>query len=195
MAATRVRQLSIMDAMILVLGTAVGAALARAYLRGHFAALDLWPKTGFDREWLWRVVNWSRGPGACVVVPMMAALLAIRLRPPRPRRGRLIHQPGFAACLAIMVWLLLRWIWVATFYYPPRSPPPAARFEPLWFEATQYAGEAVVGSWLALALSRRWRPEPSWVDRAGRVLGAYWLAALFSAYAALWIPMIQRLIG
>jgi hypothetical protein len=35
---------------------------------------------------------------------------------------------------------------------------------------------AVVASWVALALARRWRPEPSWVDRAGRALGAYWIA-------------------
>jgi hypothetical protein len=32
-------------------------------------------------------------------------------------------------------------------------------------------GCAVGMGWGALALSRRWKPEPGWVDRVGRVLG------------------------
>ena len=31
--------------------------------------------------------------------------------------------------------------------------------------------------WSVLIFDRRWRPEPSWIDRAGRCLGIYWLAA------------------
>jgi hypothetical protein len=27
-------------------------------------------------------------------------------------------------------------------------------------------------------LSRRWRPEPGWIDRLGRVIGALWLLSL-----------------
>jgi hypothetical protein len=38
-----------------------------------------------------------------------------------------------------------------------------------------HAGWAVVVSWLTLALIGRWRPEPSWVDRWGRVLGFTWI--------------------
>ncbi len=34
---------------------------------------------------------------------------------------------------------------------------------------------AVMGAWIALALSGRWRPEPSWVDRSGCLLGMLWL--------------------
>ena len=36
---------------------------------------------------------------------------------------------------------------------------------------------AVAGAWLALALSGRWRPEPDWLDRAGRVLGLLWIVS------------------
>ncbi len=34
----------------------------------------------------------------------------------------------------------------------------------------------VRGIWLGLAASGRWRPERSWVDRLGRVLGVAWIA-------------------
>ena len=38
-----------------------------------------------------------------------------------------------------------------------------------------HAGWAVAVSWLMLAISGRWRAEPSWVDRWGRVLGCTWI--------------------
>ena len=34
----------------------------------------------------------------------------------------------------------------------------------------------MAGSWLTLSLNRRWRPEPTWLDRLGRALGLYWIA-------------------
>jgi hypothetical protein len=36
-------------------------------------------------------------------------------------------------------------------------------------------GPAVAAVWLVLALSGRWRPERSWIDRLGRTLGAIWI--------------------
>jgi hypothetical protein len=52
--------------------------------------------------------------------------------------------------------------------------------QPSWhdvpFEYTSYAlGCAVAAGWLILALSRRWRAEPSWLDRLRRGLGVYWI--------------------
>lgn len=37
-------------------------------------------------------------------------------------------------------------------------------------------GAAVAASWTFLFVSGEWRPERSWIDRAGRVLGWYWIA-------------------
>jgi hypothetical protein len=44
-------------------------------------------------------------------------------------------------------------------------------------------GPAVAAVWLVLALSGRWRPEGSWIDRSGRLLGATWI--LISLLAAI----------
>jgi predicted transporter len=35
----------------------------------------------------------------------------------------------------------------------------------------------VVATWSMMALDRRWRPEPSWIDRTGRLIGIYWITA------------------
>jgi len=37
------------------------------------------------------------------------------------------------------------------------------------------AGFAVAAAWLALWVGGWWHPAPTWVDRAGRVLGCYWV--------------------
>jgi hypothetical protein len=36
---------------------------------------------------------------------------------------------------------------------------------------------AVAATWSLLLVNRRWHPERSWIDRLGRFLGLYWLAA------------------
>jgi hypothetical protein len=54
----------------------------------------------------------------------------------------------------------------------------------LWFDTDHFLntmamiGVAVASSWLLLLVSGRWRPEPSWIDRSGRVLGWIWIAIL-----------------
>ena len=36
----------------------------------------------------------------------------------------------------------------------------------------------VLVAWLALGLARKWQSEPSWIDRAGRLMGVLWLATI-----------------
>jgi hypothetical protein len=36
-------------------------------------------------------------------------------------------------------------------------------------------GLAVSVSWMTMLVGRRWRAEPSWVDRLGRSLGVFWI--------------------
>ncbi len=50
---------------------------------------------------------------------------------------------------------------------------------------SRHAGLVVAGAWLALILAGAWRPEPSWIDRAGRTLGWFWIVA---ALAFIMIP-------
>jgi hypothetical protein len=38
-----------------------------------------------------------------------------------------------------------------------------------------YVATAVAGAWFVLLLAGWWRPEPSWIDRAGRVIGILWI--------------------
>jgi hypothetical protein len=45
----------------------------------------------------------------------------------------------------------------------------------------EIGGAAVLGAWSALAASRRWRTDRTWIDRLGRLIGMFWIA-LFATY-------------
>jgi hypothetical protein len=190
----RYRPLTIADAMILVSASAIGALILRSYLPGFLHMAGSISSIFPDRWGLWQAWYWVQGPASCVVVPWMAAMIVIRLRAPRPNRFRLACQPGFIACLAVMASLLPGMLWYASIQHRPGFQL-AGGFEQAWVCITRWTNTAVIGGWLSLALSRRFRPEPSWIDRMGRVLGVYWLVSLLGYYSIEWVQRIVSLIG
>jgi hypothetical protein len=60
---------------------------------------------------------------------------------------------------------------------------PIGCFGVLTVNLTTPCGPGVAAVWLVLALSGRWRPEKSWIDRLGRLIGAMWIViSLLAAY-------------
>jgi hypothetical protein len=50
------------------------------------------------------------------------------------------------------------------------------RPESIWTIFQTGIAPAVGAAWTALIVGRRWRAEPTWIDRAGRCCGFYWIA-------------------
>jgi hypothetical protein len=175
---------TIADGMILVPATALGALFLRSYLPGHHRMPGIVPALIPDPWGAWRAHAWVRGPGSCFVVPGMAALIVLRLRPPRPEGIR--SQPGFVACLAVMLALLVGLVRVVTIFHRPNFQREAG-FQQIWGIVTAWADWAVVGAWLALHLSGEWDAEPSWIDRAGRVLGLFWVVPMLLFLGIQWV--------
>jgi hypothetical protein len=48
--------------------------------------------------------------------------------------------------------------------------------ESIWMTFQAWIAPAVMAAWATLILGRRWRAESSWIDRAGRCCGFYWIA-------------------
>jgi hypothetical protein len=132
--------------------------------------------------------------GLPCLVCWTATVLLLRLRAPRPRFRRLARQPGFVACFAAGVVLAVRAVgallsalaWLLpelsaqavykTFVeYPPCYRLWSSLLYPFPFAAPGEIGLAVAAAWLILGIGGSWRAERSWVDRAGRALGAVWL--------------------
>jgi hypothetical protein len=169
------RRLTFADAMILVAAIAAAFALARAYV------LRVMP--GSHPAFFVRMTI------VFVALALTIALIPLRLLRPRPCHiGRL---PGFVACCAVALASAFILAGQANTWLQPLTGPeraePNIRAINLVFNLLRLDlySTAVAGSWLALALSGRWRPERDWIDRGGRALGACWIV---SPFIAAWVP-------
>lgn len=95
---------------------------------------------------------------------------------------------GAVACLAAMIALLVNLAAWGVLAIPRLfgdkivSQSLVGSFYPIEYRAYTFtqtaAGFAVASTWGILNLSRRSRPEPSWIDWSGRFLGFAWIALL-----------------
>lgn len=183
------RRITLSDVMLLVAATALGMALAQfGWPRSVSDPLGLWLRwpaipSGYpSRNWVVPAAE-RLAPILPCLAAWTGAFLATRLSAPRPRRRRLVVQPGFVGAvaalsvLAIESSLLVGSSWIdgrfGRFGWPGALAEFAANATVL---LAHHAGWAVAVSWLTLVLVGRWRPEPSWVDRWGRLLGFAWIA-------------------
>jgi hypothetical protein len=186
---TAARRFTLLDGMILI-----GAiAVALGVLRGHPAKIhwrQYWNRSGSNVGWpdaqfvLYLVVV-AMPPAASATL----AALTIRLRKPRPKWRRLVRQPGLAACVAVVS----AWAVGATYLAALRClfPNSLASWDTPYlasFVLSMLGGFAVIIAWTTQALARSARPERSWVDRLGRLVGAGWVAmSAMTWYYALWL--------
>jgi hypothetical protein len=97
------------------------------------------------------LIGWSLG------------LVILFLLPPRTPWRTLWRRPGWWAALAPVV----TFGFLVLLELHERYPIPSI-----------LVPASVAFAWSGLALMRRWQAEPSWIDRAGRVLGVLWLATI-----------------
>jgi hypothetical protein len=184
------RSFGLTDSIILVVAAAVGLSVNRM-------------------DWPLFLLRWSNPLDAHdsiehflrLMMPhaatMTVAMLALRMRSPRPRFRRIARQPGSAACIGALTVLLVVACWIAVtvstgrvvkfsqhvipldsrihetaeFGYP--AYPHGGRVLVVWGD---HVGFAVAGAWLAMLLTGRWRSEATWLDRLGRAIGSLWIA-------------------
>lgn len=160
----RCRPFTILDAMILVAATAVGLALARTIVG--------------DAIMMPRSPMWVARPITYLLLAWTLAFLPLRLRNPRPPLRRLMRQPGMVACAAVAVVVLIDATSWGTYWAKAGPRTAGLMLERFWRGHSQHPGPAVAVAWLGLALGRRARPEPGWIDRIGRFIGVLWLLTL-----------------
>lgn len=163
-----VRTLRHRDAMILVGATAVGLGWARQIMMAlqeyHFSRNP--PEDATE----WGTVY------TCVAVAWSVTLVVLRFVPPRPSLCRIRRQPGMVACCAVVLALAIGSLCILlnlTIYERRGDGYP---WPVMYVLNPEWISSAVAGAWLAQAMGRRWRPEPCWIDRAGRVLAIGWFA-------------------
>jgi hypothetical protein len=165
------RRLDLVDALVLVAVPAAGFGLIHAV----------------ELFFVGRVIGGSNGRG-CVAaaVPFLiastAACLVMILRRPRPTGQRLRQPPGMLACVAAALAIGFETAWNVVMlarhgragFHRGLIPGAQGLMQSTYAEPVSFC---VAGAWLTLALARRWRPEPTWPDRLGRIVGILWIAA------------------
>ncbi len=194
------RRFTLLDGMIVVAAVAASLACLR-WVDSKGNPWSLFREVAWDFAGDWAMIEqFASGLLTFAAPPAVAAtlaLLAMRLRQPRPRWRRLARQPGLAACLA----LVLGWSAGAAFTVvnvlaidraTPEFKDGTTYAQQAWVWALAFAewgsilgGFAVLVAWSSLALAGRWRAEPTWLDRLGRLAGLGWVAmACVAAYLA-----------
>lgn len=164
------RKPNLLDAMILIAAGAVGLGLGRAAIIDGRPRRALPPSFRFMQA----LQDLHAGAVACVLT-LSIALVVIRLRRPRPPILALLKQPGWMGCVGSTVMTLatgICWVW---------SPGVPRLSDYLFFLSTMGAWGVILG-WMSLILAWSWRPEPGWIDRAGRVLSLCWIALVGLLY-------------
>jgi hypothetical protein len=143
--------------------------LAGAFAVGYMSALALWEQ---------HVTHPILNCVSVVALPITWTLVVLRFIGSRPSRRRRFDPPGLAACLAVSAASLLNscYAWDIAFI-GPSVPQDVFSLVALRVLEPLPLATAVGGTWSLLIFNRRWRPEPSWIDRVGRCLGMYWLVA------------------
>jgi hypothetical protein len=172
----RVRRFRIVDAMVLVAASGVAFWFIQ-----HQRLPEILQRRWFPTQltpFLYPEDGDLAALSSSILIPFTLALGALRLVPPRPPRVRLSSLPGTLACAtaALMMGFL---IFEEYRMYSRAYQTVFLRVEPVSYlvrlnyqPAISYA---VATSWAILACSGRWRTEPSWLDRAGRVVGWSWI--------------------
>jgi hypothetical protein len=179
-----VQRFTLLDAMTLVAGFAVGLGLMRGLWPSQFLIRfdpvgpmsPDWGRAWTSKEWTSWAIHTAHNR-FLYLMPLLATsgvtVLMIRLRPPRPRLARLMRQPGTVAIVATST---VAAVWV------PLLAILAIR-DNLDLNTTEYfytlmatsAATAVASSWVTLLIGGRWRADPGWCDRLGRFLGILWM--------------------
>jgi len=202
------RSITLFDLVVLVAATAIGLSLVqlgwpRKVAGNWFFTWPVLPSTGGYPSKTWMLPIAERAaPFLPCLGTWTAAFVVTRLRAPRPRRRRLLMQPGLVAAVAALsiltveCTLLIGSAWLDgrfNFMNPLRINTFVANAVVL---LTHHAGWAVLVSWLTLLFIGRWHPEPSWIDRWGRLLGCTWImvgpvASLLIDHATWWGTFIS----
>jgi hypothetical protein len=183
--------------MSLIAATAIGLAIVKVFAEESLPS-DTWDP---NVPWLSRKMDlvWAYILVTLPCPTMWAlTLLILRLRRPRPDLRQIARQPGVTACGAVALTLLVRTIGLLIVGFRTGFDLTNTNLIVSWqswvrmYSTMPMGAEmtiAVAVAWVTLSLTGCWCPEPTWVDRAGRLLGVYWLAIMpFSCWAIDFLP-------
>jgi hypothetical protein len=162
------RPFTLLDGIILIAGIALGFAGFRPLSSAiEFSTPDEWVRIGHIYTGFFLILS-------------SLLVLCLRLVRPRPSIRRISRQPGAVACFSMIAFGIFFQVdnVVQTSRLEGHG---AARFVDVsWWLLNAVDSQAVYWFvvpiiWIVFIFGRIGRPEASWIDRSGRVLGWCWI--------------------
>jgi hypothetical protein len=186
------RAFNLMDAVLLIVATALGFALWR--IHGPFASACYTSASRPREGAVWNAETWFLFASelynlyASVVrtlqpfcLTLTLTTLALRLRQPRPELQYVSGEAGTAACLSMAVAAAVTAI--PAFCVVHAS---GKTYESAWSDfystllvISPFCGSSIIGAWTVIPLKSGWRKKRDWIELSGRVLGVYWIGTIF----------------
>jgi hypothetical protein len=178
----RPRRLTLADSIVLIAALGIGLWVSRY-------GLILWLSVlfgGFDRQvWTSRPIALSWHWGTLIlrhtqpsVGILTLTVFGLSFVHPRPTLRQMAQQPGFVSCLAASLAIVVG----GSLNFATCTTRPNPGYELQNYTSLSLTrlcsepGLAIGACWMTLALSHAWRSDRTWTERAGTMLGAYWLA-------------------
>ncbi|MDR3623494.1 MAG: hypothetical protein P4L85_29445 [Paludisphaera borealis] len=188
------RPFRIRDAAVMVAATGFGLAGWRYWFWATLTDWSyLWPAGDLWNLGRWLVAAQRVVPfSSIMLLSLTVGVLFLRVVTDRPRRRRLWCQPGFLACVAVVFAFACKSVEIGFNLAANVLTARPGQFANIDYGAAAgecvlmllgnspdgyqaKAGEVILLTWLVTWAGGRCRPEPSWVDRSGRLLGAAWV--------------------
>jgi hypothetical protein len=190
---TPTRRFNLGDAMVMIAAITPGLVLIRVGMRHGLFVIGCLTETGGRPSSLARqLVEFFNVGGGCILAGLVPAVLILGLYKAQPSRREAARGPGLVACLVALATSILPLVWFAgTVLVESRRPVPSysVAFNNMFVRWMFAAGSMILGAWIAMAIQGRWRPSPTWTDRAGCVLGSCFV--LIYLYSEIYFDVVM----
>ncbi len=191
------RRFNLGDAMVMIAAITPSLVLIRVGVGfGLFEVGKLTETGGRPSALARQLVEFFNVGGGCILAGLVPAVLILGLYRAQPSWRDAARGPGLVACFVAVAAAILPIIWFAGMVliesrlpYPIYSVP----FNNVFGRWMIAAGPMILGAWIALALTGRWRPNSTWTDRAGCVLGLCFV--LIYLYSEIYFDVVRPISG
>jgi hypothetical protein len=170
------RRFNLGDAMVMIAAITPSLVLIRVGVGlGLFEVGKMHEAGGRPSPLARQLVEFFNVGGGCVLAGLVPAVLILGLYRAQPSLRDAARGPGLLTCFVAVAASILPIFWFAgTVLVESRLPYPtySVTFNNVFGRWMIIAGPMILGAWFALAFQGRWRPNPTWTDRAGCVLGS-----------------------
>jgi hypothetical protein len=170
------RRFTVRDGLVMIVPLAMGLVLAQSFVTSFLLLLVRPDST----PWWFKRSGLVIGLASRFASLGLVGLLVASLLPRRQTRRRLSQQPGVVAAAAGAGAMAAGELIVLALTLFRQGSISAS--EEYWAFIEARILPAIAAAWATQALSGRWRPEPNWIDRSGRGLGAYWITLFLYRY-------------